>query len=116
MIFTKYIQLNFDSSIIKIKASYASKDGVSHAEFWNSAAFGRMIEWSREILIRNPLRAGGSPQAIKIWSPSQPERDWSLRRGGARLVRHSCVVPLARACPPTFKRTASTFYFSRVES
>ena len=46
----KYIQLNFDSSIIKIKASYASKDGVSHAEFWNSAAFGRMIEWSREIL------------------------------------------------------------------
>ena len=46
----KYVQLNFDSSIIKIKASHASKENVSHAEFWNSAAFGRMEEWSREIL------------------------------------------------------------------
>ncbi len=46
----KYVQLNFYSSIIKIKASYASMESVSHAEFWNSAAFRRMEEWSREIL------------------------------------------------------------------
>ena len=60
--FVKYVQLNFYRSTVKIKASYASMESVSHAEFWNSAAFatmpegasygqeGRMEEWSREIL------------------------------------------------------------------
>ena len=59
---SKYVQLNFYRSTVKIKASYASMESVSHAEFWNSAAFatmpegasygqeGRMEEWSREIL------------------------------------------------------------------
>ena len=36
----KYVQLHFDDRTIKMKASYASKENVSHAEFWNSAAFG----------------------------------------------------------------------------
>ena len=39
---TKYVQLNLYSSIVQIKASYASMESVSDAKFWNSAAFGRM--------------------------------------------------------------------------
>ena len=68
----KYVQLNFYRSTVKIKASYASMESVSHAEFWNSAAFatmpagasygqeGRMIECSREILSRYLLSACNS--------------------------------------------------------
>ena len=80
----KYVQLNFYRSTVKIKASYASMESVSHAEFWNSAAFatmpegasygqeGRMEEWSREILKAFLLELGagfalvGSQQHLEV--------------------------------------------------